>query len=74
MYFGEGWIWLIQWIYYCFKLFIEMLVPSQESGRSYICVKGIDFDSFDGFLLNFLKCSYSVVYFCFHAITEIDSL
>ena len=55
MYFGEGWIWLIQWIYYCFKLFIEMLVPSQESGRSYICVKGIDFDSFYGFSIKFFE-------------------
>ena len=35
------------------KLFIEVSVPSQESERSCICLRDIDFASFCDFLMDF---------------------
>ena len=51
-------------------LFIEAPVPSQESERSCICVRVINFASFYGFSTVFLKYSNSVVFLVFHVISH----
>ena len=44
--------------------FIEVPVPSQESSRSYLCVRDIDFASFHD-LFGFWNYFDGVVFFCF---------
>ena len=44
--------------------FIQVTIPSQESGRSCICVRWIDFTFFYDFDIWFWNCSENVV-FCF---------
>ena len=51
-----------------FFFFIKVLVPSYESEWSFICVRGVDFASFDDFPIDFWKSSNSVVFFVFHFI------
>jgi hypothetical protein len=47
-------------------LFIEVPVPCQESERSCICVRGIEFATFYDFSVGIWKCSDNVVFcFCF---------
>ena len=65
MYFGECWIWLIQWIYYCFKLLLKCLYQARKVGGHIYVLKALILTLSTVFLLDFLKCSYSVVYFCF---------
>jgi hypothetical protein len=45
------------------SLFIEVSVPRQESQQSYMCVRVVDFVSFNCFEMGFWNCSDSVVFF-----------